>query len=164
MSKTVAITSNVKELADVINNVGAGLGSETFIDANAATLVLKAEDSGKTILFNRAAGCDVTLPASTPGLKYKFKVITSVTSNDYSVNGAAATDLFIGGITSDDTDTSNAARFFNADGSDDDVMSMNGTTTGGLIGTNFEVTCVAASKWFIQGVNKGSGEVATPFA
>jgi hypothetical protein len=161
--KTKVGTMQVKEIANVLNNVGAGLKTETFIDGNVATIALTAEDSGKTILLNRAAGCDVTLPASTPGLTFNFLVIASVTSNDYSINGKVATDLFIGGVASDDTDTSNAARFFNADGSDDDVMSMNGTTTGGLIGSHFKVTCVAASRWLIQGVNKGSSTVATPF-
>lgn len=164
MEKTVVGTGNVKEIAAVLNNVGAGLGTETFIDANAATLALKAEDSGKTILFNKADGCLVTLPASAPGLTFKFIVITSVTSAAYGIYGAATTDLFIGGVGSDDTDTANAARFFNADGSDDDRMSMNGSTTGGLIGSWFEVVCTAAGRWFISGVNKGTGSVETPFA
>ena len=162
--KTVVGTMQVKEIADVLNNVGAGMSTETYINGNAATLTLKAEDSGKTVLFNKADGCIVTLPASTPGLKFKFKVLVSVTSGAYGIYGAATSDLFMGGIISEDTDAANALVGFAPDVSDDDRMAMNGTTTGGLIGSWFEVECIAAARWHIRGVNKGSGSVATPFA
>jgi hypothetical protein len=164
MSKTVAGTMQVKEVAQVLNNVGAGLGTQTFINANAATLALKAEDSGKTILLNRAAGCDVTLPAAAEGLKYKFLIIASVTSNDYSVTAAAATDLFYGLITNIDTDNTNALAFYAPDGSDDDAFSLDGSTQGGLIGDEFEVTCIGPAKWWFHGTLRGTGTVATPFA
>ncbi len=162
--KTKVGTMQVKEIADVLNNVGAGLKTETFIDANAATLTLNAEDSGKTIILNRAAGCDVTLPASAEGLTFKFIIRTSVTSNDYSVATAATTDLFLGQITNIDTDTSNALAWYAPDGSDDDAMSMNGSTTGGLAGDEFTVTCIADKRWWVKGTLRATGIVATPFS
>jgi hypothetical protein len=164
MSKTAVGTMQVKEIADVLNNVGAGLHKKTFIDADAATLTLTAEDSGKTIFLNRATGCEVTLPDPEVGLTFHFVVRTAVTSNDYSINGAETTHLFAGRVLNMDTDSSNVMAYFTADESDDDVMSLNGSTTGGLKGDNFTVTCISPTRWYVEGLVTGTGTVATPFA
>jgi hypothetical protein len=41
---------------------------------------------------------------------------------------------------------------------------MNGTTTGGLTGSRFILTCTATSRWNISGVLYGSGTLETGFA
>ena len=45
-----------------------------------------------------------------------------------------------------------------------DVISMNGTTTGGIANSYVEVTALATAEYMVQGVLIGSGTVATPFA
>jgi hypothetical protein len=162
--KTKVGTMQVKEIADVVNNVGEGLHTKTFIDANAATLTLNAEDSGKTIFLDRAAGCTVTLPTPEVGLTYHFVVRTAVTSNSYKVAGKATTHLFAGRVLNMDTDSSNVMAYFAADETDDDEMTMNGSTTGGLKSDNFTVTCISPTRWYVEGVTTGTGAVANPFS
>ena len=41
---------------------------------------------------------------------------------------------------------------------------MNGTTTGGLVGSTIEVVCLSATVWQLNAVNFASGSIATSFA
>ena len=100
----------------------------------AATKAVTSAESGTTFVFNRAAGVAVTLPVAAAGLVYKFIVGTTVTSNALSIQGATAVDIFsaYSMVTLFDKDNNVAqAKIFLADGSDDDVFSMNVGTTGG---------------------------------
>ena len=56
------------------------------------------------------------------------------------------------------------ADIFAPDVTDDLVISMNGTTTGGVIGTYIRATAISATRWFIQGTLSGSGTATTPFS
>lgn len=129
-----------------------------------ATRTLSVDESGATVVLNRAAGIVVTLPLAVPGLVYDFVVSTSVTSNAYKVITGAGTELLIGGYTNVDTDTSNAVAVFTGNGSTHVSVSMNGTTTGGLLGTKLRFTCLSSTRWMVEGIVQGSGVVATAFA
>lgn len=135
-----------------------------IISGLGATKTLDVLDTGSTVLLDRAAGIVVTLPTAQPGVTFDFVATTSVTSNNYKVITGAATELLIGEVISDDTDSSDAVAIFPANGSTHIAVTMNGTTTGGLIGTHLRFTCLSATKWLVEGVNKGSGTVATPMA
>lgn len=130
----------------------------------AATRTLSVDESNSTILLDRAAGVVVTLPLAVPGLVYDFVATTSVTSNAYKVVTGAATEFLIGGYTNVDTDTSNAVAAFTGNGSTHVSVSMNGTTTGGLVGTKLRFTCLSTTRWMVEGIVQGSGTVATAFA
>jgi hypothetical protein len=154
----MALSKGKTPLFDTVNSkvpVVSGLG---------ATATLSVDQSGSTVLLDRAAGIVVTLPLAVPGLVYDFAVTTSVTSNAYKVITGAGTELLIGTLASNDTDTSNAMAGFDGNGSTHVAVSMNGTTTGGLLGTKFRFTCLSTTRWIVEGVNRGSGTVATPFA
>ena len=129
-----------------------------------ATRSITAGESGSLFLMNRAAGQVYTLPVAPVGFYVDFAVTTSVTSNSYKVITGAGTELLIGGIISDDTDSSNAVAIFDANGSTHVACTMNGTTTGGLVGTRLRFTCLSATRWLVEGKVNGSGTVATPFA
>lgn len=137
---------------------------DDIVDASSATLGLTAKDSGKTIVLNRAAGVTVSLPISAVGLRFKFLVSTSVTSNAYTINTNNTTDLFTGGVIIIDSTTPEAPDMFSPDLSNDDSMAMDGSTTGGLVGTAFEIICTAPYRWFVTGTLNGSGTLATPFS
>lgn len=126
---------------------------------------LTADDEGRTIVFNRAAGVDVTLPAATgTGVRYRFVVGTTVTSNDINIR-AAGTDEFAGVIYQVDTDTTDTVAAYPALAGDNfDVISLNGSTTGGLIGDWIEVEDIASGTWALFGFINGTGTVATPLA
>ena len=51
-----------------------------------------------------------------------------------------------------------------APGATNDVISMNGTTTGGDANSVVKVVALATAEYMVQGVLIGSGTVATPFA
>lgn len=137
---------------------------KNVISGEGATRTLNANESGSLCLFDRAAGIVYTLPTAAPGAYFDFMVTTSVTSNAAKVITAAGTELLIGGYTNVDTDTSNAVAAFDGNGSTHVAVSMNGTTTGGLQGTQLRFTCLSSTRWAVSGIVRGSGVVATAFA
>jgi hypothetical protein len=139
-------------------------GSNAFLAAG-ATKTLVADDSGKTVLWDTAAGSIVTLPAAT-GSGTKFTLVVSVlaTSNSHIVKVANSSDTMIGGVTVADTDTAGAASSFFA-GATGDTITLNRSTTGSVsLGEWIELVDVAANKWQVAGMLSGTGTVATPFS
>ena len=134
------------------------------ISGQGATRTLSQDESGSTVLFDRAAGIVYTLPLAKPGVFFDFVITTTITSNSAKVITGAATELLIGGYTNVDTDTSNAVAAFTGNGSTHIAVTQNGTTTGGILGTKLRFTCLSATRWFVEGVVQGSGTVATAFA
>lgn len=135
------------------------------ISGQGATRTLNANESGSTVLFDRAAGIVFTLPtAPVAGTYFDFVVATSVTSNAAKVITGAGTELLVGGYVNCDTDTSNAVAIFTPNGSSHVAVSMDGTTTGGLVGTKLRFTCLSSTKWMVEGIVMGSDSVATAFA
>jgi hypothetical protein len=135
------------------------------VDSNAATLTLGQGDNGSTVLMNRAAGTVVTLPAATDALKgwsATFVYKTTITSNSGTVQGASSADLFVGSLSL--IKSGAAGSTFAANGSSDYKVASNGTTTGGIAGGVFTVTCLGANSWLVTGNLQASGTVATPFA
>jgi hypothetical protein len=131
----------------------------------ASPTALTAADSGTQYAFNRAAGVAVVLPAVTAsevGVFYDFYFQTTATG-DHTITAQAA-DLLIGAVNIQDFDTANTGTMFAADGSDDLIMTMNGTTKGGKKGSWVRFTCASATSWIVQGYLFGDGTLATPFS
>jgi hypothetical protein len=126
-----------------------------------ASATLTPFDAGATVVLSAAAGLTVTLPASSGSFaKYRMVVATTVSSNSYIIQVANGTDVFMGtvavstdiaGVTCPTTSTS-------------DTVTMNGSTTGGILGSWIEVEDVASGKWAIRGGLVSSGAEATPFS
>lgn len=122
---------------------------------------LTAAMSGATMLFDTAAGITYTLPTPVIGASYDFVVTTSVTSSNHKVITNTGTVLLQGAITSA---TTTASVFESVIGSSNISVTMNGTTTGGLVGTNLSFKCLSATLWQVSGTNFTSGTTATAFA
>ncbi len=136
--------------------------------AYATPIVLTAAQSGTKILVDDAAGLDFTLPAIATaqiGTTFEFFVTVSVTSNLFRVT-AATGDLMTGSILLvDDTAAYTAPQaVVKKPVTSFLVMGMNGTTTGGKIGTKVRFTATSATQWFVEGNANGSGILATPFS
>ena len=135
----------------------------------ATPIVLTEAQSGRVIRLDDAAGLDFTLPAisaSNIGMHFKFVATVSVSSNSYRMTAGAA-DLLKGGVLMvdfDDAYTAPQGVFLEPDGTDDLIMTMNGTTTGGKAGSWVEFTAVSATEWFVSGIVAGDGVLATPFS
>lgn len=135
------------------------------ISGQGATYTLSQAQSGALCYFDRAAGIVYTLPtAPLAGTYFDFVVSTTITSNSAKVITGAGTELFIGSLNSVDTDTGNAEVGFTGNGSTHIAITQNGTTTGGIKGTKFRVTCLNSTTWVAEGNILGSGTVDTPFA
>lgn len=148
----------LKQILDVLQ------AGKNVISGEGATRSLSAKESGSIVLFDRAAGIVYTLPTAKVGTYFDFFVTTTITSNAAKIITAAGTELLEGYLVSIDSDTSDAARGFGANGSTHLAISMNGTTTGSVKGTRIRLECVSATRWAVSGQLIGSGVVATPFA
>jgi hypothetical protein len=126
-----------------------------------ANLTLTAAMSGA--LIECGAAEDFVLPALTAasvGINYEFLVTTTATTLTIT---AATGDLLKGGVPIlSTTATENDA--FSADGTDDLIISMNGTTQGGIIGSWVKLTAMSATSWGVRGALIGSGVLITPFS
>jgi hypothetical protein len=145
------------------------LGRRTpVVPSGAATVTITKGQTGSTFLFDTATGVVYTLPAPLLGLTFDFVVTVAVTSNSYKVITDAGTTYLLGSVDIGVVDTTPGAnpgpKYEVGDGSANIAVTMNGTTTGGLVGTRLQFICVTATKWAVNGVVVGSGTIATPFA
>lgn len=137
------------------------VGSTAVVNITAETTLTYADHVGRIIEINDADGA-VTLPAITTdtiGATYKFFVGTTASDLDIQTDG---TDKFVGNLVLAASATSQARGF--APAASNDVISMNGTTTGGIAGSVVEVTAIATAEYLVTGTLLGSGTLATPFA
>lgn len=128
-----------------------------------ATKTLTAADSGALIVLNKADGITVTLPTPSVGLTFDFVIRTTLTSSNYKIITNSASVFLVGSIFSSVTATP-TMTVRTADGSTHVALTMNGTTTGGYIGTTLRFVCTSATQWEVSGFLPNTGSVATPFA
>ena len=152
-------------------------GPKAVISLTATATLTVAAHAGRIITTNVADG-KFTLPTITSGSSsnvagandynvlsnlgciYTFWVETLAVDMDIKTDG---TDKFYGAIFNG-IDSEETGETFAANASSNDVMTMNGTTTGGIVGSWVEFTALASAKYFVRGSLIGSGTVATPFA
>ena len=137
---------------------------KNVIQSVGATRTLKANESGSLCLLDRAAGVVYTLPEPIVGMSFEFLASVSVTSNAYKVITNAATVFLKGGIIMGDVTVAQSGDYFEANGTTHVAISANGSTTGGLLGERYAVTCTSTTQWVIHGVCHGAGTLADPFA
>lgn len=138
-------------------------GQHKEVIAVGAAKTLVARDSGSLCLLDTAAGSVLTLPAPVVGMEFEVAVSVSVTSNAHSI-GTDGAATFIGGGIQQMIDTTAVSEGQFADPTSDVICSMNGTTTGGLIGTRLLFTAISSTVWNVTGLVASSGTLATPFA
>jgi hypothetical protein len=159
-------------------------GPATVVDITASTTLSPEAHGGRIIAVggSLAAALTLTLPtintsanpttsgpgqnpstANNEGVVYTIWVPTTISTSALKIS-APSTNLFIGSLISVDTDTSGAVVGFTANGTTNDFINLNGTTTGGVAGTCIQIVAIAANKYMVSGQLLGSGSVATPFA
>lgn len=144
----------------VSNNGFITAGSSSVVDITAETTLTFNSHAGRLIEINDADGA-ITLPTITSaeiGAVYRFFVGTTCSDCDIKTDG---TDKFVGSISVGITNSTHK-RFVPA--ATNDVISMNGTTTGGIANSYVEITALATAEYMVQGQLIGSGTIATPFA
>ena len=101
--------------------------------------------------------------ANNQGVLYTIWVPTTIATSSVKI-ATNGTNLFVGSVLSIDTDTSGATVGFTANGTTNDFINLNGSTTGGVAGTWVQIFAIAANKYMVKGTVLGTGTVATPFA
>jgi hypothetical protein len=131
------------------------------ITITASATMDKDTHAGTVVRLSAAAGLTVTLPASTgDGTEYEFFVLTTVTSNNYIIAVANATDIMQGGVAMS-TDIGGTNMLASATS---DTITMNGSTKGGLIGSWVRLKDVSAGFWRVEGFMVCTGTEADPFS
>lgn len=153
-TQITATAAEINRVADV---------SARIVNVTAATLaVTEASHDSKTVTLNKADGMAVTLPAATgSGLKVKFIIGTTITSNTTTIK-VTGNDVMTGvAIICNDTDNS-VSGFETA--ADTDTITFNGSTTGGIKGDCVELEDIAADLWHVRITGSATGIEATPFS
>ena len=154
-----ALTASAAELNRVAD------ASARIVSITAASDALTAaEHDGKIITLNRAGGIDLTLPAATgSGLRFLLIVGTAVSGDSYTVTVVDTCNDTINGNIMVLQDGGSTLIAFES-GSAAVTLTMNATTTGGVVGDWFELVDIAADTWWVRGVVAGTGCEATPFS
>ena len=135
-------------------------GSNAMVNITAETTLTYDDHVGRIIKINDADGA-ITLPTITTdtlGARYTFYVGTDCTDCDIKTDG---TDKFVGSLSV--MEAAGLTETY-APAAANDVISMNGTTTGGDKGSYVEITAIEDNVYLVQGMLLGSGEAVTPFA
>lgn len=142
-------------------------GANSTVAIAADTTLTAATHAGRLLIVNDA-DCKITLPTivagttketNNVGAVYRFIIQTAATDLDIKTDG---TDKFVGALNTSISTTATAKDWY--PGATNDVITMNGTTTGGLVYTYIECEAVEALVYLVRGGLKGSGAIATPFA
>ena len=110
-------------------------------------------------VIDLAGGFAITLPEATgSGDRYRFYVKTTLTGS--ATIAALTTDIMQGAvvIATDVTGVTCPAT------ATSDKLVMNGSTTGGLLGSYVEVVDAVDATWYVTGVLVSSGTAASPFS
>ena len=158
-------------------------GPESVVALTADTTINPTDHAGKLILINNST-LTITLPTinadglvasagpfrkgggpntlSNVGIEYRFLMLTSSGSST-TIGSATVGDIMIGSMVQGKAGLG-AVHVFEPNGSSNYQLVFNGTTTGGVAGSYFSITAVFANRYLVQGVNLGSGTLATPFS
>ena len=93
------------------------------------------------------------------GATFTFIVETAATDMDVLTDG---TDKFVGGGYIGVDDSAAGKTFISA--AANDVITLNGSTKGGLVGSVIKCTAMADNKYHVEAQLLGSGTLVTPFA
>ena len=145
-------------------NLSTGKSGRKVHASSPATRLIQPSESGDLFLMDSAAGQVFTLPTAVIGLKYSFLVTVDLTAAAYSVvsSTAVAGDFMVGALNGAIEGAATGEVHF-ANGTTHIGMSMNKTTTGGLIGGWMELECISATLWMVTGVQSCTATPATPF-
>lgn len=175
ITASTTITATTSVITDKVaeKTAGAGTTIKTPVLAvtgatltSATTPAISAATSGSIYTLSKVDGITVTLPACSAtniGLKYKFVIITSVTSVGYIIN-TTGTDVFVGGGWGSIANPADAVDMEFSASTANKTMTLSASTTGGLIGGWVELVCVSATQWHVSYVTLGTGTIATPFS
>ena len=172
----------------ISRNGGYAAGTGAVVNITASTTLTPEAHAGRLLRVNLATGT-IKLPTinasaypsssgpgadpntlNNQGTTYTFFIQTLVTSGGLAIQSNTATDLMYGSVLIGINDNAlgadtNIASIFVPNGSSNYILTMNGTTKGGLVGSVITATVVNASTYLIQGTLIATDStLVTPFS
>lgn len=153
----------------MVQTIANGSTALTLDVASYAGRIIVVDDAAMTITLPTiiaTADSAYAGPGSDPnnsnnlGTSYTFYIARASTALKIGTDG---TDKFVGSLAMVATDDAGATTAY-APAAANDFINLNGTTTGGIVGSIITVTAIASLQYMVQGALLGSGVVATPFA
>ncbi len=141
-----------------------GMRYKASVLASSGNTTMTSAMSGSIMLID-GASTDYALPAIGAGdVGMVFTFYSTIISTGTQTITAQAADLLTGSVAIIDAGAVGSDTF-SPDVSDDLIITLNGTTTGGVaVGSWCRLTAISATRWFVEGVFNGSGTLATPFS
>ena len=135
-----------------------------------ATVTLTAADSGATCVFDTAGASGFVLPAPELGMYFTF--ISAITATaDHFIQAATNDHGFLGGMMYTQLSSTAADQcdsFSAATDGNNDFITLNGTTSGGIAGSVIHCAAIlgtsAAKTWVVSGNQIATGAMINPFA
>lgn len=130
------------------------------VTITAATTLSRNRHAGAVVNVNNTTGFAITLPAATGlGDVYTLYYVATVSSGNHTVVRAGS-DVIIGaiGLTTDIAGSTMPAAATTA------TITMNGSTTGGVVGSMLRFTDAITGKWLLEGNLVCTSTEATPFS
>ena len=157
------ITVKASDYTAILKVTGVSSGSVSTIFLSQPNEPIAAGD-GRIILLDTAAGSTITLPAATGlGTHFTFIVSVTCTSNAHVIN-VTGDDEFVGHAMQVQVSNDTEAQYPSLVADNFDGISMNGTTTGGIIGDWIECVDILTDHWAVKINSNASGTVATPIS
>ena len=145
---------------DALNNVALSRGYKQI----AAGITLDGTEGGIIHIADSDA-CAIVLPeitAALDGLEYKFIMANDAGGNITITSTDQAGDYYQGTLAVHQVDADDG---FAANGTSNNIITMNATTTGGLLGSEVNVRANFGLGWIVWGNVFGTnGTAATPFS
>ena len=145
---------------NALNNVVLSRGYKKIT----AGLTLDGSEGG-IIHIDDADACAIVLPeitAALNGLEYKFLMYQDAGGSITITATDQAGDYYQGALSNSQVDSDDG---FAANGSSNNIITMNATTTGGMLGSEINLRAVYGIGWIVWGNLFGTnGSAATPFS
>lgn len=146
-----------------IDASGGAVKFKRNVLASSGNTTMTSAMSGSVMLLDGAA-TDYVLPAiGTGDIGMEFWFVATIIATDQTITAGAA-DLLTGSI--EVVDTAADTDVFVPDVTDDLIITLNGTTTGGkTVGSWCHVVAISATRWWVEGIFLTATETqATPFS
>jgi len=161
---TDQVGNTLMELADSGLVLYKGLrrgGTEGVVNTTVALALTAEKHAGRIVTANHATGFAITLPEATAtGNAYTIFYGTTVGSGNATIVAPSGDTSFVGGVGLS-TDISGVTILANVN---DDTVTMNGSTKGGVKGTWLRFTDVATGIFMLEGFLCATGTEADPFS
>lgn len=158
----MAITTTSRGAYATVNQLISAHGA--VVNTTATTLTItQALHGNRVVTVSSASPIAITLPQATgTGVKYRFQFQVAATATQHTIKVANSTDVMQGLVLALTTSSANVIGYGTSATSD--TITLNGTTTGGVIGSWWEIQDIKTGFFLVQGFDSPTGATATPFS